>query len=319
VSFTARVKEEMAHVPTASEEERATELAALLRFGASLSLRGGRSPDQGFAVVFSSDSGAVARRTHAAIRSLSATRPTIEVHQPSGLRQTTRYRLRLDPDTAPLMLRLGLVSASGHPAPPTAPPATADDPTVQAYLRGAVMAAGSFSEPTSAPHAEVSAPGETSAGHLCDLLVAAGMSGARTAAHGDGWRVVLKGGRDIARLLACAGAHTSYLEWDHALLRRELRGEANRVANADRANLARAVRASSRQVESIEQLVATIGWEAIPDELRAVALARLSNPEASLAELGALLEPPLGKTPVHRRLARLVALAEEALGGAVEQ
>jgi cell division protein WhiA len=312
VSFTARIKDELAHLPV-SEPVRATELAALLRFGGALTLRGGRARDEGFEVVFGSDSGAVARRVHAAVRALSVTRPVIEVHQPSGLRRTTVYRLRLGSDAGPLLTRLGLLSAAGHPVAPTVPRATDPDALITAYLRGVVMAAGSISEPSGAPHAEVAAPGQDAANHVRGLLAAAGAPGAKVLAHGEAWRVAVKGGREIGTLLAATGAHTAYLEWDQALLRRELRGEANRVANADRANVARAVRASARDVAAIETLVAAIGWDDVPDDLRPVALARLTNPQASLTELGALLDPPLGKTAVHRRLTRVLALADEVL------
>ncbi|WP_432214637.1 helix-turn-helix domain-containing protein [Salmonella enterica] len=46
------------------------------------------------------------------------------------------------------------------------------------------------------------------------------------------------------------------------------------------------------------------------EELRSLALARLVNPTASLAELGELCDPPVGKSAVHRRLRRLEQLAD---------
>ena len=49
---------------------------------------------------------------------------------------------------------------------------------------------------------------------------------------------------------------------------------------------------------------------ALPEELRAVGLARLVNPSASLAELASLTDPPLAKSTVHRRLARLRSLLD---------
>nr|MBA2530097.1 DNA-binding protein WhiA [Euzebyales bacterium] len=80
-------------------------------------------------------------------------------------------------------------------------------------------------------------------------------------------------------------------------------------------NLERAVSASGRQVAAIESTVAALGWDGLPSDLRQTALARLANPEATLAELGAFHDPPLSKTTVHRRLARLAALAVEGAGG----
>jgi DNA-binding transcriptional regulator WhiA len=59
----------------------------------------------------------------------------------------------------------------------------------------------------------------------------------------------------------------------------------------------------------VEAAIANVGWDALDDDLRGVALARLANPGASLAELGELVDPPVGKSAVHRRLKRLEALA----------
>jgi DNA-binding protein WhiA len=124
-------------------------------------------------------------------------------------------------------------------------------------------------------------------------------------------RVVVKSGADVAAVLARVGAHGTFLRWEDARLRRELRGEANRAANAVRANVSRAVTASSRHVADIERALATADWDELPAEVTATALARLANPEASLAEVGALLDPPVGKATVHRRLRRLTALRAE--------
>ena len=122
-------------------------------------------------------------------------------------------------------------------------------------------------------------------------------------------RVVLKSGERIAALLAAVGATRAYLEVEERRLRRQLRGEANRLANADRANLRRTIEASAAQVRSVESAIEWHGWEGLDEPLREVALVRLANPEASLAELGSLLDPPVGKSSIHRRLARLEALA----------
>jgi DNA-binding protein WhiA len=306
MGFTSRVREELAHVPVDADVERQAEAAALLRFGGLLSLRGGATHD-GFGHLFESDIGAVVRRLHAHLRAVGGDRPEVEVHRPGGLRRTTTYRLRLEPG-APVLLRLGIVDAAGRPLGVQAGVATTPAAT-RAYLRGAVMAAGSISDPRAAPHAEVTAPGEVAARHLDALLAVLGITEARATAAGERWRVVLKSGRRIGELLAALGAHGAYLEWDQAVLRRELRGEANRVANADRANLSRAVEAARRHVAAIERLVDEVGWDGLPDDLRPVALARMANPEASLAELGDLLDPPVGKLVVHRRLRRLLDLA----------
>jgi cell division protein WhiA len=91
-----------------------------------------------------------------------------------------------------------------------------------------------------------------------------------------------------------------------------VRGEAVRLANADEANLRRSVTAAMEQVAMVEAAVAELGWEALPSEIAAVAGLRLAHPEASLAELGALLDPPRSKGAVLARLRRMENLRERA-------
>jgi DNA-binding protein WhiA len=119
--------------------------------------------------------------------------------------------------------------------------------------------------------------------------------------------VVIKSGTTVGELLVRLGATRAFLAFDDRRLRRQLRDDVTRLTNADEANLRRAIDASARQVRAIETLLEGEAWEGLDDEAREVALARLANPEASLAELGEVLDVP--RTTVHRRLARLVELA----------
>ena len=84
------------------------------------------------------------------------------------------------------------------------------------------------------------------------------------------------------------------------------RGEANRLANADEANLERVARAAHRQLEAIRSL----DLDALPVELAEIAELRLRHPSASLGELAAKARPPITKSAAQRRLQALVALAE---------
>jgi DNA-binding protein WhiA len=110
----------------------------------------------------------------------------------------------------------------------------------------------------------------------------------------------VKSGDAVADLLAALGATRAFLTFDDRRLRRQLRGEANRLANADAANLARIARSAGAQVDAIERAVEREGWEVFDRDLRDVALARLANPSASVSELAELLGVP--RTTLHRRL-----------------
>jgi cell division protein WhiA len=110
------------------------------------------------------------------------------------------------------------------------------------------------------------------------------------------------------------GAQTAYLAWEDGRIRREVRREAVRLANADHANLRRSVAAAMAQVASVEQAVARLGWDGLPADLAEVAALRLAHPDASLTELGALLDPPRSKGGVLARLRRIEALTAPDLG-----
>lgn len=302
MSFTAQVREELAHAPQGQTCCRTAEAAAMVRLGGALHLSG-----QGLGWVVEVGEGAVARRLHRALHQLYDVRPEIEVHQPTTL-QRTRYRLTIPGPAQPLLERLGVLGGGGRPVEVPATNVTAAPHDAAAFVRGALMVAGSVSDPRRPPHLEIRVPGRASAQLLRRLLRRCGAAAATAAERDDGWRVVSKSGAAIGAVLARVGAHTSFLTWDAQRLRRELRGEANRATNADEANLARAVTAAARQVAVIENAVAVVGWDAFGDDLRATALTRLANPQASLGELAALHEPPVGKATVHRRLARIEAL-----------
>ena len=57
--------------------------------------------------------------------------------------------------------------------------------------------------------------------------------------------------------------------------------------------------------------VLNVRTEGLPEPLRQMAYVRLENPQASLGELGKLLDPPVGKSGVNHRLRKLGELAKE--------
>ena len=88
-----------------------------------------------------------------------------------------------------------------------------------------------------------------------------------------------------------------------------VRSDANRLANCDQANAARCSRAAARQIQAIEKLQGSGGWERLSGALMDMAELRLAQQSATIAELCQMADPPLGKSAVNHRLRRLVALA----------
>jgi cell division protein WhiA len=311
-SFTDAVRQELARCPIGEDDEVRAELAAILRLAGSLTLGGGGGEGSRSrrTLEVATMSGAVARRTFGLLQHRFGVRPELLVRAPAGVRRRSTYGVRV-PGAGPIARDLGVLDADGRPL--ADPPPHLEGGPRDAYLRGAVLAAGSLSAPGRPPHLEVAVRSRSYADGLAELIREA-VGGTATATGDERPRVVLKSGATIGELLAAVGAVDARTIWEDRRTRRRLRNDANRLANADAANLRRTIEAASAQVRAVERVVGARGWEALDDELRAVALARLANPAASLTELGELVDPPIGKSAVHRRLRRLEDLDPAADG-----
>lgn len=293
---TDAVRQELARLEVTDPAAAVVELGALLRAAGTLHRTGA-----GTSLELASTTGAVVRRAHRLLQLLGV-QPTLWVRDATNVARRT-YGVALGTATsAEVGVRTGVLDDAGRPA--AVAPDRHLDHAVD-VVRGALLGAGSVSAPGRAPHLELRTARLATAEQLATLvarIVGVRPSVGTTAA---GHRAALKSGAAVGDLLGALGATDAYLAHDEQRLRRQVRGEAQRLANADAANVRRAVRAAASQVATAEAAVAAVGWDGLPEDLREVALARLANPAASLTELGELCDPPVGKSAVHRRLGRL--------------
>lgn len=302
---TDEVRQELAALPLDASAVPA-ELAALLRTAGRLA-----RDSHGLRLELQTTTGATVRRAHGLLRSLDAT-PTLVVREATNVEQRS-YGVVLGPPAAAAVGRLlGLLDDDGRPRG-TAPADQVAHPA--AMVRGAMLGGGSVSAPRRAPHLELRTTREDTADQFAAAVLELVGTRPSVGATRAGHRAVLKSRVAIADLLGAVGATNAYIAHEEQLVRREVRAEAQRLANADAANVRRAVAAASDQVRLVEHAVDVLGWDQLGQDLRDVALARLANPSASLAELGQLCDPPVGKSAVHRRLGRLRDLVEEAESG----
>jgi DNA-binding protein WhiA len=174
-----------------------------------------------------------------------------------------------------------------------------------AWLRGRFLARGSLSLANGRTHLEfIVSPEEAPvlAARLAELGLPAAWRLRRTRGV-----VTWKSGESVGTFLRRIGAGAALLELEARQVSRALRGELNRVLNAESANLQRAVAAAGRQLEAIARLEADGRLAAQPRVVRAVAAARRETPEATLADLAARLD--LHRSAVQRALERLERLA----------
>ncbi|MEO5941572.1 MAG: DNA-binding protein WhiA, partial [Candidatus Limnocylindrales bacterium] len=174
-----------------------------------------------------------------------------------------------------------------------------------AWLRGLFLAHGSLSISGGRTHLEfvVAAPDAT---ELTRRLGEAGLPASWRIRRGRGV-VTWKNGDVVGTFLRRIGATGALLEVEARQVSRALRGELNRVINAESANLQRAVGAAGRQIAAIDELIASGELAEQPYVVRAVAEARRETPEATLGELAERLG--IHRSAVQRALERVERLA----------
>jgi hypothetical protein len=174
-----------------------------------------------------------------------------------------------------------------------------------AYLRGRYLAHGSLSLASGRTHLEFVLPAEE-ARRLCDQLAGFEMAANRRMRRGRGV-VTWKSVETVVTFLKVVGGGSSLLELESRQVSRTVRGDLNRVINAESANLQRAVAASARQLEAIDVVEADGRLTEQPYVVRLVADARREVPEATFSELAERLG--LHRSAVQRALGRIERLA----------
>ena len=177
-----------------------------------------------------------------------------------------------------------------------------------AWLRGRFLGRGSLSLAGGRTHLEfVVDPAEAP-------VLAARLAGLDLPAS---WRirrgrgvVTWKSAESVVTFLGRIGAGPGVLELEARQVSRTLRGELNRVINAESANVSRSVLAAGRQIAAIERLEADGTLARQPYGVRLVADARRETPEATISDLAMRLQ--VHRSAVQRALERLERIALHA-------
>ena len=180
----------------------------------------------------------------------------------------------------------------------------------RAYIRGAFIASGSMSDPDKSYHFEIVCGTLKQAEYLRNMINSFEMD-AKIVKRKKSYVVYLKEGSQIVDVLNIMEAHVALLELENVRIMKEMRNTVNRKVNCETANINKTVSASVRQMEDIIYIRDNIGFDKLPDGLKDVALTRLKYPDATLKELGGLLENPIGKSGVNHRLRKLSEIAEK--------
>jgi DNA-binding protein WhiA len=296
VSFSDDVRAELAGIAPARECDRLAELSALFHFAGRLHLLGRGE----VSLHLDLSSPAAARRAFTLLRSFGV-RSEIRTYQRHAFGRETRYQLHVEGGPVLEVLeRAGVVDTRSRPRDRPPKRVVARSCCRSAYVRGALLAAGSVSPPPS-PHLEVRSESREGAESVAAAASAEGGE-LRVVGRGDHSLAYAKGIDRIAGVLAAAGASEAALALQERAVVGFTRARANRLANADHANLVRAGRAAHAQAKAVRRLQREGRLEELSPRLREIADLRLKHPSLSLRELGEKCDPPVTKASAHRRL-----------------
>ena len=302
VALSDDVRNELAGIAPRRECDRLAELSALFHTAGSIHLRGRGE----VSLHLDLSSSAVARRAFALLRAFDVP-CEIRSYRRRAFEGGTRYQLHVEGESRALQVlhEAGVLTARLGPLDRPPKRVVARSCCRGAYLRGALLGGGSVSR----SHLELRT-GERSGAEFLAAIAAA--ERIQLGVHERAGHAVAyaKGVETITEVLAAAGAAGAVLTFAERTVVGAAKSRANRLANADHANLVRSSRAAGRQLKALRQLERRGGFERLSDELRELAELRLTHPALSLRELGLKCHPPATKATVHRRLQRLIRLAD---------
>jgi cell division protein WhiA len=296
------LREELAAIAPERDCDRLAELSGLFHVAGSAHLRGRGD----VAVHLDLASSGVARRAFVLLRAFRV-ESEIRTYRRPAFDHATRYQLHVEgsPHAYATLHRAGVLDVAQRPLERPPRRVVARRCCVGAYLRGALLGAGTLSGPRR-PHLEIRAAEPEGACFLAELAARAG-AGLHVQQRSRHAAAYAKGTEAIADLLVAAGAVDVVLLLEEQAVMAATRSDANRLANADHANLVRTSRAAHTQLEAVRRL----DLDALPGPLREIAALRLRHPTASIAELGRRCRPAASKATAYRRLRRLQALSEQ--------
>jgi DNA-binding protein WhiA len=302
VALSDDVRNELAAIAPRRECDRLAELSALFHTAGRIHLRGRGE----VSLHLDLPSSPVARRAFSLLRRFGV-RTEIRSYRRRALRGETRYQLHVADEGRAMQVLHEAGVVSPRLTPLERPPRRIVGRSCcrGAYLRGALLGAGSVSP----GHLELRTGGRSGAEFLRDVALAEGIR-LGVSERRDHAIAYAKGSETISELLAAAGAAGAVLTVVERAVVGAARSRANRLANADHANLVRTSRAAAAQLRALRRLQRRGALARLPQDLRELAELRLTHPSLSLRELGLKCRPPATKATVHRRLQKLMRLAE---------
>ena len=215
-------------------------------------------------------------------------------------------------------VKLGLINADGSLAEPNALRVDLAEPCCRrAFLQGVFLSSGSVTVPQAEGDVlQQSARGNYHLELRCyNADFAAFIQNTYTEIdfkrieRKNGVVLYMKESAKIADFLVSVDAVNATFTVENIIIGRSFRNAANRQRNCIERNIEKSVNAGIKQLEAIRYIRSMGMFDALPQQLKDVAVAREQYPDANLTELATVLG--ISKSGVNHRLNRLIELQEK--------
>ncbi len=314
MSFSATTKNELSRIPIADSCCAIAELAALVRMNGTIQISGMKKVN----LKFTTENAAIARRIFSLLKTIYDTEVEVMVRRNKQLKKNNNYLIVINNKdiSKKILADVGFIRGEAsffNPNFMIPEEIIKNRCCKRSYIRGAFLGGGSISNPEKTYHLEFVTSNEEHAMDLSNVINSFGLN-SKIVTRKENYVVYIKEGEQIVDLLNIIGAHQALLKLEDIRVLKNVRNNINRIVNCETANLSKTIDASMRQVESIKYIESTIGLEKLPDALREIAELRLEYSDASLKELGMMLNPPVGKSGVNHRFRKIEELADKLRG-----
>ncbi len=314
MSFSKDVKEELSRQMPHARHCQIAELSAIISLCGNISIS---ATDQ-YAIKIHTENIAVARKCFTLLKKTFNIDTEISIRQNAYLRKGKTYTVfvKKHEDAIRVLQAVKLIRPTYEKTYEIEENLSLVDNLViqqqcckRAFIRGAFLATGSISTPQKFYHFEIVCSTMEKATQLRGIIQTFDVE-AKIVQRKKYYVVYIKEGAGIVEILNVMEAHVALMNLENVRILKEMRNSVNRKVNCETANLNKTISAAVKQIEDIEYIQANGGLSKLPENLEEMARVRLKYPEASLKELGSLLDTPVGKSGVNHRLRKLSEIAD---------
>ncbi len=297
MSFASKVKSEICTKPISQRCCARAELAGIIEFGGRIDVQ---------QIRLTTENPSVAKRSYSLFKFVYGVTPITYTHKNKTQKSINMYYTELSgEDAVKIKEDLGIISNIR-----ISEPVIRKECCKRSYIKGAFLGSGSVSDPEKGYHLEFVTHYKNLSLDFAELLNSFEIISGQVIRKGH-YVTYFKNSEVIGDLLNIIGGHSCMMDFLNTKIMKDMKNNINRVVNCENANLSKIVDASLEQREAVRFLREKGLFSLLPPTLAEIAVVREENPDASIAELGKLLSPPLSKSGVNHRLTKLMKFAEQ--------